>query len=85
MNTLKKVGIGIVLVLVNCLAVFSQDAIDNSIRDGGEYHLYNVYYGKVLGGNAENDSPMLSTYGTNADKDSYVFVAEASTLHQGYY
>ena len=56
MNTLTQVGIGIVLLLVNCLAVFSQGTIDNSIRDGGEYHLYNVYYGKVLGGNAENDS-----------------------------
>ena len=42
MNALKKVGTGVVLLLANCLAVFSQDAIDNSIRDGGEYHLYNV-------------------------------------------
>ena len=65
--------------------VVAQESIDNTIRDGGEYHLYNVYYGRVLGGNAENNSPVLSVYGTNTDADSYVFVAEASTLHSGYY
>lgn len=59
-------------------------AIDNSIRDGGEYLIYNVYYGRVLGGDANMSSPALSAYGTNA-ADSYVFVAEASSLHDGYY
>ena len=82
---IKRNVIAVLAALLGFVQIYAQDAIDNSIRDGGEYHLYNVYYGKVLGGNAENDSPMLSTYGTNADKDSYVFVAEASTLHQGYY
>ena len=84
MDVLKRV-FGFALCLVCGLSAMAQDAIDNSIRDGGEYHLYNVYYGMVLGGNAENNSPMMSIYGTNADLDSYVFVAEASSLHQGYY
>lgn len=64
---------------------YAQTVIDNSIRDGGEYHLYNMYYNRVLGGNAENNSPTLSVYGTNSDLDSYIFVAEASSLHDGYF
>lgn len=60
-------------------------AQDNTIHDGGEYYLFNTYYGMTLGSNAANDAPTLSKYGTNADSTSYVFVAEASSLHQGYY
>lgn len=85
MNVLKKSFLGLVLLLVGGLSAVAQETIDNSIRNGGEYHLYNVYYGMVLGGNAENDSPVLSVYGANADLDSYVYVAEASSLHEGYY
>lgn len=70
------------LCIVQLLA---QDSIDNSIRNGGEYYLYNMYYGRVLGGNAENNSPTLSVYKTNADTASYIFIAEASSLHSGYY
>ncbi len=65
-----------------CTGVKAQD---NTIRNGGEYYLYNLYYDRVLGGNAENNSPTLSAFGTNADSTGYVFVAEASSLHAGYY
>lgn len=82
---IKRNFIAVLAALLGCVHMYAQDAIDNSIRDGGEYHLYNVYYGRVLGGNAENNSPTLSVLGTNADADSYVFVAEASSLHSGYY
>lgn len=57
---------------------------DNSIRDGGEYILYNIYYARALGGNASDSGPALSAYATNG-ADDYVFVAEASSLHEGYY
>lgn len=80
-----KFLLALVLAFVVNMNVDAQDAIDNTIRDGGEYHLYNVYYGRLLGGNAENNSPALSVPGTNADSDSYVYVAEASTLHGGYF
>ena len=58
-------------------------AQDNTIRDGGEYYLYNVHYDRCLGGNAENNSPALSKAGT--DMQNYVWVAEASSLHSGWY
>ena len=58
-------------------------AQNNTIHDGGEYFLYNVHYGRCLGGNAENNSPALSKAGT--DMQNYVWVAEASTLHSGWY
>lgn len=75
------------LVFLSALAaVFAmrgQD-VDNTIRDGGEYLIYNVYYGRLLGGNAGMSSPALSVSGTNPE-ESYVFVAEASSLHDGYF
>lgn len=54
------------------------------IHHGGEYILYNTYYARTLGCNEAGDSPALSTFKTN-DSISYVFVAEASSLHSGYY
>lgn len=73
----------LLMALAAVFAVRGQD-IDNSIRDGGEYLIYNVYYGRLLGGDASMGSPALSAAGTNA-AESYVFVAEASSLHDGYY
>jgi hypothetical protein len=55
-----------------------------AIQDNGEYLLYNTYYARVLGGNEANDGPALSTFLTN-DSLNYVFVAEPSTLTEGYY
>ncbi len=84
--TMKRPVIAVMLLLMAVLAAKAQtDGVDNTIRDGGEFYIYNVYYDRVLGGNADNGSPALSVLGANADKDSYVFVAEASSLHQGYY
>ncbi|MBO4662904.1 MAG: hypothetical protein J5663_00655 [Bacteroidaceae bacterium] len=57
-------------------------AQDNTIHDGGEYYLYNIHYGRCLGGNAEDNGPALST---TKDKTNYVWVAEASSLHSGWY
>ena len=81
-DNIRRTAFLAVLVLSSVLAMNAQD---NSIRDGGEYFLYNLFYGRLLGGNEDNSSPALSVAGTNADPDSYVFVAEASSLHQGYY
>ena len=74
-----------VLIVLLCLLSLCLSAQDNTIRNGGEYYIYNTYYNMALGSNAAGDGPALSAYGTNADKDSYVFVAEASSLHEGYY
>ncbi len=83
---MKRFYSAVATFLVAALSVCAQtEGVDNTIHDGGEYYIYNVYYGRALGGNEKNDSPALSTADTNADKDSYIFVAEASTLHQGYY
>lgn len=73
-----------IVTIILMLCTTNAKAQDNSIRDGGEYYIYNVYYNKALGGNADNSSPALSTFGTNKD-DNYIFVAEASSLHSGYY
>ncbi len=73
------------LLLLSVSLCTDVKAQDNTIRNGGEYYLYNLYYDRVLGGNAENNSPTLSAFGTNADSTTYVFVAEASSLHSGYY
>ena len=80
-QTMKHILITLVIFLL-CTIVMAQD---NTIHDGGEYYLFNSYYGMALGGNDVNDSPSLSQYGTNSDSTSYVFVAEASSLHEGYY
>ncbi len=86
LRLMKRLATTAILLLMTVICVTAQtDVVDNTIRDGGEYYIYNMYYGRVLGGNAENNSPVLSKLDTNADKDSYVFVAEASSLHQGYY
>jgi len=69
------------LSLLSCLTISAQD---NTIRDGGEYLIYNTYYGRCLGSNEAKDGPALSTF-TSADSLDYVWVAEASTLHEGYY
>jgi hypothetical protein len=68
-------------------ALFSLDFVSvqgEAIQDNGEYFFYNTYYNRVLGGNADNDGPALSTFLTN-DSLNYVFVAEPSDLTAGYY
>ena len=72
------------LTIFSILLSLTASAQDNTIRNGGEYYLYNTYYSRCLGSNADKDSPTLSTFGTN-DNSDYVWVAEASTLHEGYY
>ena len=67
------------------MAFGSEKSITNVIYAGGEYYLYNTYYNKLLGDNEAGNGPALSAYGKNADPDSYVFVAEKSSLDEGYY
>ena len=50
-----------------------------AIQDKGEYYIVSDYYQKVLGLTADGTKPRLSTIGTNADANSYVFIAEASS------
>ena len=47
-----------------------------SLQSEGEYYIVFNIYDKLVGSNAEDTAPALSAYGTNADTDSYVFVAE---------
>lgn len=68
----------IALIFANTIA-----AQNNTICDGGEYYLYNMYYNRCLGGNAENNGPALSKVGE--DNSNFVWVAEASSLHEGWY
>jgi len=49
-----------------------------AITAGGEYMIWLNIYEKLLGSNADGSGPALSAFGTNADADSYVFVAEDS-------
>ncbi len=63
------------------LTAFAQD---NTIRNGGEYYLYNTYYARCLAGNEANDGPALSKY-SDENMDKYVWVAESSTLDEGWY
>lgn len=75
---MKRAIIAIALIFTKTIA-----AQDNTIHDGGEYLLYNTYYGRCLGGNAENNGPALSK--VDKDQSNYVWVAEASDLHAGWY
>lgn len=59
-------------------------AQDNTIRNGGEYYLYNVYYNRLLGANGDYNGMQLSDHSTR-NLDNYVWVAEASDLDEGYY
>lgn len=72
---------------VSCddMAFGSEKVITNSIYAGGEYYLYNTYYNRLLGDNADGSGPALSDEGKNADADSYIFVAEKSSLDEGCY
>lgn len=73
------------LTLLLCTMWWSvAEAQDNTIRDGGEYYIYNTFYNKALGANETNDSPALSQF-IESQKDSYIFIAEKSSLHEGYY
>lgn len=65
------------------LICITTNAQDNTLRNGGEYFLYNTYYNRCLGGNAENNGPALSVPGENTA--NYVWVAEASSLDEGWY
>ncbi len=58
-------------------------AQDNTIRNNGEYYLYNMYYNRCLGGNEAQNGPALSSPGE--DMSNYVWVAEASELHEGWF
>lgn len=58
-------------------------AQDNTIRNGGEYFLYNMHYKRCLGGNEAQNGPALSQH--KEDMSNYVWVAEASDLHEGWY
>ena len=49
-----------------------------AITAGKEYLIWLNIYEKLLGSNAAGDGPALSAYGTNANADSYVSVAEDS-------
>ncbi len=49
-----------------------------TLNDGGEYYLWLNIYEKLLGSNATADGPAISAWGTSANADDYVFVAEAS-------
>lgn len=59
-------------------------AQDNTIRDGGEYYIYNMYYNRLLGANDTYNGMQLSDH-SKRNPDNYVWVAEASNLDAGYY
>ena len=48
------------------------------LTDGGEYFIWLNIYDKILGSDSTDTSPALSTYMTNSDAESYIFVAESS-------
>lgn len=48
----------------------------DGFKPGQEYYIALNIYDKYLGFNEAQDGPALSTFGTNPDPDSYVFVAE---------
>ncbi|MBR6197831.1 MAG: hypothetical protein IKQ72_09545 [Bacteroidaceae bacterium] len=77
-NIMMRAIFAVALIFAN-----TAKAQDNTIHDGGEYYLYNIYYDRCLGGNAENNGPALSKTGN--DMSNYVWVAEASSLHSGWY
>ena len=56
-----------------------------AVLDGGAYYIVSDYYQKVLGVAADGSKPRLSAFGTNADADSYVFIAEASATDGFFY
>ena len=72
-NIMMRAIFAVALIFAN-----TAKAQDNTIHDGGEYYLYNIYYDRCLGGNAENNGPALSKTGN--DMSNYVWVAEASSL-----
>ena len=47
-NNYPKITFLFALSLLFLVDSYAQTVIDNSIRDGGEYHLYNMYYNRVL-------------------------------------
>ena len=49
-----------------------------TLTSGTEYFIWLNIYEKLLGSNADNNGPALSAWGTNANVNSYVFVAENS-------
>lgn len=72
-------------LFLSVLLLFTMSVVaqDNTIRNGGEYFLYNTHYGRCLGGNAENNGPALSV--PSADMSNYVWVVESSTLDDGWF
>ena len=49
-----------------------------ALTSGTEYFIWLNIYEKLLGSNADGDSPALSAWGVNSNTESYVFVAEDS-------
>lgn len=78
-------GASVGAVSYDDMAFGAEKVITNTIYAGGEYYLYNTYYNRLLGDNAEGNGPALSVDGKNSDADSYVFVAEKSSLDDGCY
>ena len=50
------------------------------LKANTEYYIWLNIYEKLLGDNADATAPALSAYGTNASADSYVFIAEPSSV-----
>lgn len=62
-------------ILLLCCTVV---AMGESLTVNREYYIWLNIYEKLLGSNEAGTGPAISEFGTNADADSYVFVAESS-------
>lgn len=73
----------ILLILYITTTFLSLSASEKTIIAGQEYYLYNVFYNRILGQKTDG-SPGISVLNTNSIADSYIFVAESSTI-DGYF
>ncbi len=70
-NTLRPYVLALLMTLLSMPATWAA-----SLEAGKEYYIVFNIYDKLLGSNKEGDAPALSAYGTNANAQSYIFVAE---------
>ena len=66
----------LLLLMLICCGIAS--SVQAALTPDREYYIWLNIYEKLLGNNAAADAPALSAFGTDADADSYVFIAEDS-------
>lgn len=74
---MKRYTLLLALLLQTFCLVFGEDVSIYDMQPGHDYYIWNTYYERALGPNADNTQPRLSIY-TQSKDEQYIFTAIAA-------